>query len=429
MGSAFTHRATDLQNGLKVVTVELGHLHTTSLVLYARVGSRHETPTDNGLSHFLEHMLFRGTESHPSSFALSFAIEGLGSTLHAETGRDYSLYQLSLAPENVEPGLELLAEIFRSPTLAEIELEREIVLEELNEDFDSNGEDINLDDLARAQAYPGHPLGQKITGPLENVQRFNETDLRRHLKAFYCGANLILCASGPVQHKRVVELAERELGGLPKGHPAETLAPDPHLEGPAFVYVEDPGSQTAIQILFRSLPEAHQDFVVMQTMVRILDDGMSTRLHYTLCDQLGLAYYVNSHIEPFHDTSLFQIDGATQHGKVGKLASKMLELCHKLRTEVVSPEELEKTKRRYRYDLHAAIDDVDAMAGWFGGSRLYREPREFDDKLAAMEKVTRDDILRVANQIFVPRGLVAAAGGELDEGQAAELQKIVLDWE
>ncbi len=136
---AFRSTMDTLDNGLRVVTVELPHLHNTAIVMYAKVGSRYETPADNGLSHFLEHMLFRGTEKYPSSFALNYAIESLGGTLYAVTGRDYSLYQISLDPELVEQGIELFAEIFSAPAFTQIELERKIVLEEINEDLDEKG--------------------------------------------------------------------------------------------------------------------------------------------------------------------------------------------------------------------------------------------------------------------------------------------------
>src|SRR5205814_3766020 len=126
----FSRYKDTLDNGLRLVTVELPHLHTASVVMYARVGSRYESRADNGLSHFLEHMLFRGTESHPDAFRINRAIEGLGGTLYAETGRDYSLYQLSLPPETLSDGLELFGDIFRAPVFDGIEVERRIILEE-----------------------------------------------------------------------------------------------------------------------------------------------------------------------------------------------------------------------------------------------------------------------------------------------------------
>src|SRR5689334_5853589 len=138
----------ELANGLTVVTVSLPHLHTASVVMYARVGSRYETAETNGLSHFVEHMLFRGSKSHPNSFALNLAIEEIGGTLYAETGRDYSLYQISLHPESLARGVEIFGDIFEAPALTDIDLERKIILEEILEDMDEDQRIINIDDVA-----------------------------------------------------------------------------------------------------------------------------------------------------------------------------------------------------------------------------------------------------------------------------------------
>lgn len=424
----FRHVKDVLSNGLRVVTIELPHLHTAALVMYARVGSRYETPRDNGLSHFVEHMLFRGTERHPSSFSLNFAIEELGGTLYAETGRDYSLYQISLDPELLADGIALFAEIFGAPAFTQIELERQIILEEINEDLDERGRDINLDDLARRAAFPDHPLGQKITGPKENVKRFTAADVRRHFRRFYGATNMVFCVSGPVARRRVKPLAERHLGRLPPGAPSEGRPPREMTDGPHLVYVENPGAQTAVQILFRGLPEKDPDFVPLQALARILDDGMSTRLHYTLCDQLGLAYYVNASIEPFHDTALFELDGAAAHHKFGALVREMLGLVGRLRDEPVRLEELAKAKRRYRYDLAAAFDDAEAMAGWYGGTELFYRPPEVDEKVARMEAVTPEAIQRAAGRVFRRERMVLAASGALTDRQYRGLERVLDEW-
>lgn len=417
-----------LPNGLRLVTVELPHLHTAALVVYAKVGSRYESPGDNGLSHFLEHMLFRGTARYPSSYQLNYAIEDLGGTLYAETGRDYSLYQISLNPELIAQGITLFADIFGAPAFTQLELEREIVLEEINEDLDERGRDVNLDDLARKLAFPDHPLGQKITGPPENVARFTVEDCRRHFARFYGAKNLIVCVSGPVSREAVLAASLPTLGKLPEGGEGETEPPRTLDGGPHLHYVESPGAQTAVQILFRALPESDPDFVAMQALGRVLDDGMSTRLHYTLCDQLGLAYYVSSSIEPFHDAALFELDGAAAHGKFSELVSGMLFLLDRFRKEPVSPEELAKAKRRYRYDLASAFDDADAMAGWFGGTELFYPPPSYDTKVGRMEAVTAADIQRTAQRVFDPARLVVAASGGLSEKQKRDLTKVVKSW-
>jgi predicted Zn-dependent peptidase len=429
MPPTIQHHKDVLPNGLRVVTVELPYLHTAALVFYAKVGSRYESPEDNGLSHFVEHMLFRGTQRLPSSYALNYAIEELGGTLYAETGRDYSLYQISLDPELVPQGIELFGDIMRAPAFSQLDLERNIIIEEINEDLDERGRDINIDDLVRQAAFPGHGLGQKITGPLANVKRFALADVERHFARFYGARNLIFCVSGPVSRAEVLGQAEKHLGGLPPGELATAEAPaEPNGGGPRFIYVEVPGAQTAVQLLYRALPETHPDFVALQALGRILDDGMSTRLHYTLCDQMGLAYYVSSSLEPFHDSALFEVDGASAHGKVAELVRQKLALLDRLRSEPVSDTELAKAKRRYRFDLAAAFDDCDAMAGWFGGTELFYPPASFETKVTRMEKVTAEDIQRAAQAVLRPERLIAGASGALSERQRREVEKLVRAW-
>src|SRR5512143_750330 len=171
---------TTLDNGLAVTTVALPHLHTAVCGLFVKVGSRFETPTDNGLSHFVEHMLFRGTERYPTSLALNSAIERLGSTLDAQTGRDLTLLQLALEPDHVPAAIELLGELMGRPRFSDIELERALILEEINEDYDEHGVEINAEDIARGIVFDDHPLGQRIIGPRGNVERFTADDVRRH---------------------------------------------------------------------------------------------------------------------------------------------------------------------------------------------------------------------------------------------------------
>src|SRR5262249_25562817 len=187
--------------------------------------------------------------------------------------------------------------------------------------------------------------------------------------------------------------------------------------GPFYSYVDNPGAQTSVQILFRALPEGDPDFVALQALGRILDDGMSTRLHYTLCDQLGLAYYVSSAIEPYHDAALFEMEGAAAHGKLNELVGGMLGLLDKLRREPVTATGLTQAKRRCRFCRAQEFDDANARAGWFGGTELFYPPPSYESKVARMEAVTAADIQRAAAAVFQPERLVVAASGGLSEKQ------------
>jgi len=419
---------TTLGNGLAVTTVALPHLHTAVCALFIKVGARFERTEDNGLSHFVEHMLFRGTERYPTSLALNTAVERLGSTLHAETGRDYTLFQLSLEPEYVAPGIELLGELLTKPRFSEIELERTLILEEINEDYDEQGNEINADDIARGLAFEDHPLGQRIIGPRTNVERFAIADVRRHFDAFYGAKNANLCVAGPVTHAEVVAAAEKSLAGMPGGKRAEVPAAPPLSPGPRIRHVSDAGSQTSLAVLFRAIPELDPAYVALVALLRVLDDGMSTRLHYTLADQKGLAYSIHAAIEPLADAALFEITGATANAKVPSLVRELLVVLQGLRKGQVTDDELAKARVRYRYETLASIDDASAMAGWFGGTALYYPPPALSERLAAMTKVGIDDVVKVAREILAPDHLVLASVGTLSRARLGELKQIVNDW-
>jgi len=223
-----------LANGLRVVTVETPYLHTATLCLYVRAGSRYETVQSNGLSHFVEHMLFRGSSQFPDSLALNRAIEELGGTLYAETGRDYSLYQIPLNAQDIERGLAILGDLFSTPAFRDIDLERQIILEEILEDLDDRGRNVNVDDLSRAVAWDGHPLGYTITGPLKNVRRFRADDVRRHFERFYGAENMVLCVAGPLSHASVERWAREAVdthlqGGDSSALRGSWLDPGPRL--------------------------------------------------------------------------------------------------------------------------------------------------------------------------------------------------------
>ena len=419
---------TTLDNGLAVTTVSLPHLHTAVCALFVKVGARFETPKDNGLSHFVEHMLFRGTRRYRTSLALNTAVEQLGSTLHAETGRDYSLYQMSLEPDRVPEAINLLGELIGAPRFADIELERELILEEINEDYAENGVEINADDIVRGLVFEDHPLGQRIIGPRKNVKRFTAADVRRHFSTFYGARNATVCVAGPVQHRPVVKAAARAFGAMREGKRAEVPAAPPPVQGPIVHHVRDAGSQTSLSVVFRAIPELDPKYMALLALLRVLDDGMSTRLHYTLADQKGLAYSIHAAIEPLADAALFEITGATANAKVPSLMRELLGLLDSLRRGKVSKDELTKARTRYRYETLASLDDAAAMAGWFGGTALYYPPPSLSERLAQMQKIRVDDVVEVADRVLAPAHLAVAAVGSLSRARLGELKQTVNAW-
>lgn len=418
-----------LPNGLRVVTVALPHLHIATTAVFIKVGSRFESRSNNGLSHFLEHMLFRGTERYRSSYDLNVAIETLGGTLEAETGRDYSMFHIAVEPRGVPESLELFGELFRRPLFSDIELERRLILEEMNEDYDERDTEINSDDIVRGLLFGDHPLGQRIIGPRANVQRFTDADVRAHFERFYCANNMLVCVAGPVEHARVTDAAAEYMGALEPGSAAVATSVDvPGAGDAAYRYVSDPGSQTNVNLALHTVPDVDDDYVASVAMLRTLDDGMATRLHYRLCDQRALAYSVHASIEPLADAAVLDVSGATSHSKVADLVGGVLELLGEFRDTPVADAELARVKRRYETDLVASVDEGAAMAGWFGGTALYYEPPSLDVRRAQMNDIGPDDIVRVARRIVRPERLAVAAVGALSPAQQGEVRDAISSW-
>ena len=417
-----------LPSGLRLVTVETPHLHTGSISLYVRAGSRYETPRSNGLSHFVEHMLFRGSSQFPNSFALNLAIEEIGGTLYAETGRDYSLYQIPLQPAELPRGLTILGDLFSTPSFRDIDLERQIIIEEILEDLDDDGRNVNIDDLSRLAAWDGDPLGYTITGPLRNVRRFKVDEVRTHFQRFYCAANMVLCVAGPFRHARVEPLARAAFTSVPRGRATRTVAPRVPAGGPRFRVIHNESAQTQVQILFHALPETDPDYLPLRALARVLDDGMSTRLHYQICDQKGLAYSVSGNLCSYHDSAILEIDAACAHPKLPDLVGEGLSILARFRDELVSDAELDKAKRRFRADLEACYDDLDSLSGWFGGSELYARPRSQEQRARELDRVRAEHVRRVARRVIRPERLCVVVVGALDRSVAKKVSSIVRDF-
>ncbi len=422
------HTVDVLENGLRVVTVPLPHLHTATVQLFARAGPRFEAPDDAGLSHFLEHMFFRGTDKYPSSYAINFAIEDLGGTLDAETARDYSMFQVTLAPDLIAAGIELFGEVFTRPRFADIDLEREIILEELAEDFNDDGFEVGATDISRDLLLGDHPLAARITGPRENIERFTDDDVWRHYRRLFVGRNLVLCVAGPLDRDQVVAAARAHLGSLATGELAEAPPLSYDQTEPRFEYVRDPDQQTVVQLAFRGVAEFDPAYPAQGALLRALDDGMSTPLHYRLADQLGLAYSIDATVEPLHDLSVLDIQGTTANAKVPALVREVLAVVSRFRDELVSPADLAKALRRFRFSIDASRDDAQLQASLYGGTLLYREPLTDEQRIAEAEAVTAEAVRDVARQVFAPDRLAVVLVGKLDPARRAEVRDIVRNW-
>jgi predicted Zn-dependent peptidase len=422
-----THHDLKLANGLEVVLVPMPGVHRAVASLYLRVGSRFEGPEDNGISHFLEHMVFRGTPSLATAHDQALAFERLGATLYAATHVDHGVMSVSVPPENLTRVLGHLAEVTVAPRFTEIEVERGIVREEILEDLDDDDRDVDADNITRALMYDRHPLGYTITGGLAALARFDERMLRAHHDRHYTGENAVLCVAGRLDVDAIARAVEQHFSALPRGQRVVAL-PAPPLDAqkkPRSSFVENTSSQTDLRIAFRALSERDGREPAVEMLMRVLDDGMSTRLYERICDRLGLCYDVSGMFEAYEDDGVLDIAAGAQHERAIQVTKEVFALLHDLAADGPSDAEMEKAKDRHRWSVEAMLDDPDAVAGFYGLAALAgiaRTPMARHDDLAS---VSRDGVRAAAELVFRPERLSVVAVGLFSEADEKKLERAV----
>lgn len=415
-----------LSNGLPVVLVPQPDVHRAVASLYLRVGSRYETKELNGISHFLEHMLFRGTPSLPSAHAQSLAFERLGGTLYAATHVDHGVMSVTVPPKNLLPILELLGEVAALPTFTALEIERGIVREEILEDLDDDGRDIDADNLVRALMYEEHPLGFTITGHIDSLDRFDEAALRAHHARHYTTANAVLCIAGRIGDlDACARAAEQAFMHLPRGERAHAVTPKLDQKKARVSVVENQSSQTELRIAFRAISEKDPIEPAVEMLLRVLDDGMSTRLYERICDRLGLCYDVSGSYEAYEDDGVIDVAAGARHSRTPQVAKEVFSLLHDLRDKGPTDAELEKARDRHLWSIEAMSDDPEETAAFHGLAALAgvtRSPLARHDALCA---VTREAVRDAAAHIFRPERLSVTAVGLLKDSDVTRLERSI----
>ncbi len=412
-----------LDNGLRVVTVEVPHLHSALLAVYVRCGSRHETAQNNGVSHLLEHMFFRGSERFPDTRAMNARIEDAGGDLNGITMRDQGFYYTPLHPRSLAVGFDVLGDLLCAPRFKDLSIEREIILEEMMDEVDARGRDIDLGNLSKRLVFGEHPLALKIAGTPQSVRALDVEALREHHRRFYVAQNLVVAVSGKVQRAQVVDLAQKAFGSLPKGARADEVAPQLACQAPSLSFVAHDESQTELLLCFPCPPEGHPDHVPLAILRAVLDDGLSSWLPLNIVERRGLAYSVHAGIDAFNDSAVFELEAACTPAKVVPVFEEMVRLLSQMCSEPLEEDELERVKRRYRIMLDFTLDDVNTLAGWYGGSELFRPPESFEERCRAVEALSARELQEVARRTFRRENLYVCAVGPAADRARAKLEK------
>lgn len=415
-----------LENGLRVVTVPLPHLHSAEIAIYIKTGGRNDPEGYSGLSHFLEHMLFRGTEDFGSPLEIESAFEELGGSVNAATDADNTCFYARIHPDYAEDGLGILASMMLRPKIDGIELERRIIREEALEDINEAGVVTNPDILMGGLLWPNHPLGWATVGSLADIERIGERQLRGHLDSFYSPANAVLVAAGPLDHRRMVEAAKCNFGGW-KQRPIPAAKPvsAPGLSsGP--VFVQDADSQATVQLAFHSFCRNDLRITTLKVLRRLLAGGGCSRLHMGLRERLGMVYSVESSIGAYDETGCITVDFSTAPENLATVLAETLRELRRLVDEPVPEKELERVRTAYLADLDYSRDSVTEMGARYGWGELMGLVRSIDEDQKLVRQVSPNGVQGLAGLLFKPENRNLVIVGPLEGIEEEKIRGILL---
>jgi predicted Zn-dependent peptidase len=415
----------ELDSGLRLIAVVVPHARTAVVEFISEAGSRYDPPGLEGISHFLEHMLYRGTSSHPGPHELALAFERRGGLLEAATYIDHGSVALSVPPENVIESVPVLCEVLRAPLLSGLDVERAIVREEILETLDDTGRLVEASDLARAHCFPQHPLGHPITGSIEALERFDARTLMMHHDHLYVGAASVVAIAGAVEPERIFAAFAGGMKGFERGARPVSVAPKDQPAGPIFSFVRYSDSQSHLRILFRAPGSQDPQEPAIEMLLRLLDDGMSTRLYHRICNTLGLCYDVSAYYEAWNDVGVVEFAGDCAHERVAALGQEILELIAQLRDQGPSEEEFLAAKQRARWQHRELLDDPAELTGFYGYAELKRTARDPMERTRELEAVSLETLRKTAFELFTPENLVVVCVGEPQKRVRDKLEKVV----
>jgi predicted Zn-dependent peptidase len=404
---------TTLANGVRVVTGPMSGVKSASLILYYEVGSRYENPAHQGVSHFLEHMLFKGTERRPDPLMISQAVESVGGILNAATGRESTNYWAKVPSTHFPLAFDVISDIVCGSVIDEAELnkERSVIVEEIRSIFDSP-EDL-VHDVIDEVIWGDQSVGRPIAGTEETVGAIDREAMFQFWRRNYRPDRLVVAAAGDITHDQTVALAEEHLGQLKAAAPGDLSDPSASDQSDVRIrLVERDTEQAHLCIGLPALPYSTERRYVQGTIEAILSSGMSSRLFQEIRERRGLVYSVYGYFRPYEDVGQGVVYAGTDIDRVEEAISAILGELRKLRDEGVPEDELERTKELRSGRLLMGLEDSRSVASWVGSQELtYGEIRTPEEVMERIQAVTREDVQELADELFQTEKLSLALIG------------------
>lgn len=392
-----------LKNGIRVITERMPGLHSATIGFWVQNGSRHEKVKLNGISHFIEHMLFKGTRNR-SSLDIAKEIDSVGGVLNAFTGREFSCYYAKVLGDKLPQAIDLLSDLVLNSVFdkSEIEKERRVILQELSMVEDTPDDQVH--DLFCESIWHSHPLGRPVLGTRETVKNISRTDLLQMLGERYYGQNILIAAAGAVDHQQIFEQVEQAFSDVATGSNGDVCTlPDYR---PGLKVVRKDLEQVHFCLGCKALPQTHQQRFVQQLLNCILGGSMSSRLFQTVREERGLAYSIYSYLNVHSDAGALVVYGGTSSEELWETIHLALEQFADLRAGKIGFDELQMAKEQVKGTLLLSLESSDNRMTRLAKNEIFLgcQP-QLEEIVAAIDIVTIADVQQLANRIMADDSL------------------------
>jgi predicted Zn-dependent peptidase len=409
------HKKTTLDNGLRIVSASIPHVHSVSVGVIIGAGSRYEKPEQAGISHFIEHLCFKGTKQRPTSKEISEAIEGVGGVLNGGTDKELTIYWCKVAQPHFPIAIDVLADMLSHSRFEpeEIEKERQVIIEEINMSFDSPQYRVDL--LLDEVMWPDQPLGRDVAGSKATVAKLTRKDMLSYLGRQYVANNAVVSVAGDITHKEIVAGLEKGFGHWKRDARQEWFPADGPQRQPRLRVEERDTEQAHLCLAVPGLSLRDPDRFTLDLLSAMLGEGMSSRLFLEIREKKGLAYAIGSCVDHFLDTGALTIYAGVDPKQVPATITAILAELNRIK-DGIPADELKKTKEYCKGRMLLRMEDTRSVSSWLGGQEfLLDNILTIEQVISKIEAIEAKDLTRVARQLFVGNMLNLAVVGPVKE--------------
>jgi predicted Zn-dependent peptidase len=404
---------TVLPNGVRIVTEAMPYVRSTSIGIWIATGSRRESPAENGICHFIEHMLFKGTTTR-SAADIARSVDSIGGNLDAFTSKEMVSFNAKVLDEHLPLAFDVLSDLVLHPVFRaeDVEKEKGVILEELK--IDADNPEYLVHEIFSENFWRGHAIGKPILGTKETIRSFNRERVAGYYGRYYVSANFTITAAGSLKHDEIVELVRERFEGLPSSRAARPDA-TPATHARIAIRKKKALEQVHLCLGVPSYPLSHADRFSCYIMNTLLGGGMSSRLFQNIREKLGLAYAVFSELNPYTDTGYLAVYAGTSAQSARKVVALIVEEFSRLKQERVGEEELRRAKDYMKGSLMLSLESTSSrMANLARQEMYFGRFLSLDELLENVARITADDVQRIARLFFEPRHIALTVLGNLN---------------